>query len=52
MSLKYIRYGNLIQHFKNINSLYFAIFLDNNLKKISVKRNRLTKQYGLRLRNY
>ena len=33
---KYTLYGTSI-HFKNINSQYFAIFLDNNFEK-SVKK--------------
>ena len=43
-------YGTFI-HFKSINLQYFAIFLDNDIKKFREK-NGLTKQHGLRLGNY
>ena len=41
--------GTVPVQFSNLNSQYFAIFLDNNFFKNFVKRNRLTKQYDLRL---
>ena len=47
---KYSWYSTSI-FFKNLNSQYFAIFLDNSFQKNFVKRNRLTKQYYLRLGN-
>ena len=42
------RYGTSFR-FKNLNLKYLAIFSDKNFQKNFVKRNRLFKQYGLRL---
>ena len=48
---EYSLFGTSI-HLKNINLQYLEIFLENLFFFKVVKKNGLTKQYGLRLENY